>query len=215
MKPIVLYGGGPTPNPIKVAILLEELGLPFEVRPVKEIKAEPYISINPNGRLPSIEDPNTGVKVFESGAILEYLEETYDTENKFQLTSPQDKWALRSWLYFQVSGQGPYFGQIPYFKRFFGQPVAPNVIERFEKEAKRVTGVIDAHLKKTGTKYLVGDTVTYADIAFIPWYKIFTFMPIADWKPEEELPHFGAWIKSLQERPAVQKVYAMDAFQKH
>jgi glutathione S-transferase len=94
------------------------------------------------------------------------------------------------------------------------QPVAPNVIERFEKEAKRVTGVIDAHLKKTGTKYLVGDTVTYADISFIPWYKIFTFMPIEGWKPEEELPHYGAWIKALNERPAVQKVYAMEAFQR-
>jgi glutathione S-transferase len=95
------------------------------------------------------------------------------------------------------------------------QPVEPNIIERFEKEAKRVTGVIDAHLKKTGTKYLVGDTVTYADISFIPWYKIFTFMPIEGWKPEEELPHFGAWIKALNERPAVQKVYAMEAFQRH
>jgi glutathione S-transferase len=68
MKPITLYGSGPTPNPVKVAIILEELGLPFEVKSLKmpdEIKSEPYISINPNGRLPSIEDPNTGVKVFE------------------------------------------------------------------------------------------------------------------------------------------------------
>jgi glutathione S-transferase len=64
--------------------------------------------------------------ITQSGAILEYIEETYDTENKFQLTSAQDKWALRSWLYFQVSGQGPYFGQIPFFKRFFGQVGAPN-----------------------------------------------------------------------------------------
>lgn len=66
MKPIILYGsGGPTPNPVKVAIILEELGLPFEVKTIKEIKSEPFISINPNGRLPAIEDPNTGVKVFE------------------------------------------------------------------------------------------------------------------------------------------------------
>jgi glutathione S-transferase len=73
MKPIILYGSGPTPNPIKVAILLEELGLPFEVRPVKEIKAEPYISLNPNGRLPSIEDPNTGVKVFEVRSVIKLV----------------------------------------------------------------------------------------------------------------------------------------------
>jgi glutathione S-transferase len=65
MKPIILHGSGPSPNPVKVAILLEELGLPFEVRQTKEIKSEPFISLNPNGRLPAIEDPNTGVKVFE------------------------------------------------------------------------------------------------------------------------------------------------------
>ena len=67
-KPIVLYGHGGTPNPIKVAILLEELGIPFEVKALDmktELKAEPYLSINPNGRVPSIEDPNTGVKLFE------------------------------------------------------------------------------------------------------------------------------------------------------
>jgi glutathione S-transferase len=57
--------------------------------------------------------------------------------------------------------------------------------------------------------------VTYADISFIPWYKIFTIMPIAGWNPEEELPHFGAWIQSLNARPAVQKVYAMEEFQRH
>jgi glutathione S-transferase len=57
--------------------------------------------------------------------------------------------------------------------------------------------------------------VTYADISFIPWYKIFTVMPIAGWNPEEELPHFGAWIQSLNARPAVQKVYAMEEFQRH
>jgi glutathione S-transferase len=68
MEPIILYGSGRTPNPIKVAIVLEELGLPFKLVPVSikdELKSEPYISINPNGRLPSIEDPNTGVKIFE------------------------------------------------------------------------------------------------------------------------------------------------------
>ena len=67
IEPIVLYGFGKTPNPIKVAIILEELGLPFKIVPVsmKDVKSEPYISINPNGRLPSIEDPNTGVKIFE------------------------------------------------------------------------------------------------------------------------------------------------------
>jgi glutathione S-transferase len=71
LKPIILYGAGPTPNPIKVAILLEELGLEYEVntQSMTSIKEEPYISLNPNGRLPSIEDPNTGIKLFEVSKI--------------------------------------------------------------------------------------------------------------------------------------------------
>lgn len=167
----------------------------------------------------------------QSGAIVEYIEETYDTENKLQLTSLQDKWALRSWLYFQVSGQGPYFGQVPFFRIIFGQvrtasgvsashadisqPVSPNVIERFEKEAKRVTGVIDAHLKKTGGKYLVGDKVTYADIAFIPWYYNLKTYVVPGWNYEEELPHFTSWINSLLELPSVKTIYGREEFQRH
>src|ERR1700712_3125914 len=85
LKPIKLYGFGRTANPTKVAIVLEELGLAWENSPVSlaDVKKPEYTAINPNGRLPSIQDPNTGLTLWESGAILEYLIETYDKERKF------------------------------------------------------------------------------------------------------------------------------------
>jgi len=216
MEPIILYGSGRTPNPIKVAIVLEELGLPFKLVPVSikdELKSEPYISINPNGRLPSIEDPNTGVKIFESGTIVEYLIDTYDKDQKFHYSTLQEKWVTKSWLYFQVSGQGPYFGQVPYFTFFHHEKGLTSVLERFNEEVKRVTGVIDAHLKKTGMPYLVGEKISYADLAWIPWYLSLGEFLTPGWKFEEELPHFAAWRKSLLDRPAVKKIYAMPEFQ--
>jgi glutathione S-transferase len=120
MQAIELYGTGQTPNPIKVAIFLEELGIPFKPIPVDiqkgAHKQEPFVALNPNGRLPAIHDPNTGVTLFESGAIIEYLVDTYDKEKKLQYETPQEKYITKSWLHFQMSGQGPYFGQVYYFK---------------------------------------------------------------------------------------------------
>ena len=109
LQPLVLYGHrGPGPNPIKVAIILEELKLPWNIVEIQmgpELKSEPYISFNPNGRLPSLEDPNTGIKLFESGAIIEYLVENYDKEYALHSEDVQTAWLEKSWLYFQVSGQ--------------------------------------------------------------------------------------------------------------
>ncbi|KAK0966021.1 Transcriptional regulator ure2, partial [Friedmanniomyces endolithicus] len=80
------------------------------------IKQEPYISLNPNGRLPAIEDPNTGLVLWESGAIVQYLVEQYDKDAKLRYTTFAEKWQQEAWKIFQVSGQGPYFGQLMWFK---------------------------------------------------------------------------------------------------
>lgn len=92
-----------------MVLLLKELGLPYEYKywDFPDLKTPPYEKINPNGRVPSIEDPNTGITLWESGAILEYLIETYDTKQKFTYTSSPEKFRLKQWLHFQVSGQGP------------------------------------------------------------------------------------------------------------
>lgn len=97
------------PNPWKVAIILSELDLPYEemfFKDMSDLKKKPYTDINPNGRVPAIIDPNTGVTLWESGAIIEYLIETYDKEMKLTVETSPEKWYLKQYLMFQVSGQG-------------------------------------------------------------------------------------------------------------
>lgn len=102
---------------LQVLIILCELGIPYEIKPVRfdEVKKEPFVSLNPNGRMPAIEDPNTDIVLWESGAIIEYLVETYDTDHKLSYVDSPEKWQQGSWKHFQMSGQGPYFGQLTWF----------------------------------------------------------------------------------------------------
>lgn len=113
-KPITLWGGVLGPNPSKVGIVLTELKIPFECKyvPYSEVKGPEYVAVNPNGRLPSIQDSNKGITIWESGAIIEYLIAEYDKDRKlsFPAGSTED-YHCKQWLYFQVSGQGPYYGQ--------------------------------------------------------------------------------------------------------
>lgn len=172
---------------------MEELGIPYEVKRVglAEVSQEPYISLNPNGRVPTIEDPNTGLTIWEvrsmqprlrfqrpilltspktkSGAVVEYLIETYDTKSALSYPKSNLKEAAqcRTWSYFQCSGQGPYFGQMGWFAHHHPEKI-PSVLERYTKEILRVNGVIDLHLGKQGTGYLVGDKCTYADLNVRP-----------------------------------------------
>ena len=110
LQPIKVWGGG-GPNPPKVGYICEELGLPYTVVDISfpQLKEQTYLSINPNGRMPAIYDPNTDLTLWESGAIVEYLVERYDVERKVSF-EPGSKHAqlARQWLFFQVSGQGPY-----------------------------------------------------------------------------------------------------------
>lgn len=114
IKPITLHAHTSGPNPWKVVIILQELELPYTLvyETPATIKAAPYTDVNPNGRVPAIRDPNTGITLWESGAIVEYLVENYDTEQKISHGSQSpEKWLEKQFLYFQVSGQGPYFGK--------------------------------------------------------------------------------------------------------
>ena len=164
-------------------ILLEELGLPFETEFVdfSKIKDKPYTDVNPNGRVPAIVDPNNNNFVlWESGAIITYLVDTYDKEHKLTYTSSPEKWQILQWVMFQMSGQGPYFGQAAWFIMFHSEQL-PSAQERYLKEIERVIGVIDAHLasKPSGQQLsLVGDKVTYADLAFVTWAAVSELTPL-------------------------------------
>ncbi|KAJ5843427.1 uncharacterized protein N7525_001168 [Penicillium rubens] len=152
IKPIQLYGGLLGPNPLKVGIILTLLEVPFESVPVAfaKVKEPEYEAINPNGRLPSIHDPNTNLTIWESGAIVEYLIERYDTKEPRKLSfTPGSAEAelARSFLHLQVSGQGPYYGQAYWFKMYHAEKIT-TAVKRYVDEAKRVTGVLDKWLGK-------------------------------------------------------------------
>lgn len=113
LKPIIVHGKG-GPNPPKVVMILEELGLPYEFAATTfaDIKKPDYLAVNPNGRLPAIHDPNRDLTLWESGAIIEYLVETYDKENKISFPKGSNEGYLtKQWLFYQATGQGPYYGQ--------------------------------------------------------------------------------------------------------
>jgi glutathione S-transferase len=119
-----------------------------------DLKKDPYEKICVNGRVPAIEDPNTGITLWESGAIIEYLSETYDTNHSLSFASSLEKYLVKQWLYFQVSGQGPYFGQAAWFAKFHSEQLE-SAKERYFDQVKRVFGVLDKALQ--GKQYLVGD----------------------------------------------------------
>jgi glutathione S-transferase len=121
-----------------------------------DLKKPPFEKINPNGRVPAIEDPNTGITLWESGAIIEYLIDTYDKSNSLTYTKAPEKYFVKQWLHFQMSGQGPYFGQAAWFEKFHPEKIA-SARDRYKDQIKRVFQVIDKHLKAAGTLYLVGD----------------------------------------------------------
>lgn len=165
------------------------------------MKKQPFESVNPNGRVPAIEDPNTGITLWESGAILEYLVETYDKQHTISFTpGSQDYFLAKQWLHFQVSGQGPYFGQAVWFTRFHHEQI-DSAKERYVKEVRRVSGVLDKFL--TDKEYLVGGKFSYVDLAFFPWFLVVSWFQI---DLATEFPNVDAWLKRQQARPAIAKV---------
>jgi glutathione S-transferase len=221
LKPIKLYGGPPAPhpNPLKVALILTLLELPWETVPVEmsEVKGAEYEAVNPNGRVPSIHDPNTDLTIWESGAIIEYLIDRYDAQEPRKLSfTPRSAEAelARSFLHLQISGQGPYYGQAIWFKVYHAEKV-PTAVERYVNEAKRVTGVLDkwlakqkeAHQKSLGDgPWLVGNKLSYADVAFVAWQRILNSHLAEDGFKAEEFPHAKEWLERLIAREPIKAV---------
>ncbi|KAI0849166.1 glutathione S-transferase [Daldinia vernicosa] len=211
LKPIILWGHTSGPNPLKIHIILKELDIPFDYKIVEgeNVKKEPFITINPNGRVPAIEDPNTGVTLWESGAIIEYIIDVYDKEHKLSYGTSPEKYLIQQWIAFQISGQGPYYGQAVWFYRFHHEKLQ-SAIDRYVKEIERVRSVLDTHLSKSSSGWLVGDKMTVADLSWIMWEQIATFLlSFMDINLEGKYPHYDVWYKKLLERPTVQKVLAI------
>lgn len=175
-KGITLYSLE-TPNGVKVSIALAILNIPFKIYVIdiiKNIQKEAWFieNINPNGRIPAIIDATgdgKSIRLFESGAILQYLVDKYDKNNK--LSYPYGTslyYETMQWVYFQTSGVGPMQGQANHFKIYAATKIQYG-IDRYMNETNRLYSVLERQLTKNGTGYLVGDHVSIADVATLGW----------------------------------------------
>ena len=188
-----------TPNGRKASIMLEEVGLPYNVHKVDITKNEQftpeYIAINPNSKIPAIVDPDTGITVFESGAILIYLAEK--TSSNLLPTEQKARFQVLEWLMLQMGSVGPMFGQLNHFKKFAPEKIE-YAIARYEKETLRLYGVLDRELKDN--EFICGD-YSIADVATYPWVAVYEFQGLT----LDNYPNLKRWVETLQQRPAVQR----------
>ena len=177
---------------------LEELEVPYEVHLVHlergEQRSPAYLRLNPNGRIPAILDRETGIAVFESGAILIYLAEK---AGRLLPTDPGGRYDVLQWLMFQMSGVGPMQGQAVAFVRYFPEEV-PAAIERYRNETRRLYEVLDGRL--ADREFLAGD-FSIADIANWSWVRSHRWARVA----VEGLPHLERWMETMRARPACER----------
>jgi GST-like protein len=198
----------PTPNGVKISIMLEETGLPYEPHLVRfdhddQLSPE-FVSLNPNNKIPAIIDPNgpdgRPLPLFESGAILIYL------ADKVRALIPADargRYETIQWLMFQMSGVGPMFGQVGFFNKFAGKDYEDKrPRDRYVAEARRLLGVLDRRL--AARPWIMGDAYTIADIATFPWINVLkTFYEAGDLVGLAEYRHVMRGLDAFLARPAV------------
>ncbi|MDR6757263.1 GST-like protein [Mycoplana sp. BE70] len=200
-RPIELYYW-PTPNGFKITIMLEELGVPYEVKYVNIGKGEQFapdfLKIAPNNRMPAIVDPDgpggEPISVFESGAILQYLGRKY---GKFYPTEERARVQVEEWLFWQMGGLGPMAGQAHHFRQYAPEKIEYG-INRYTNEVNRLYGVMNKRLAEH--EYLAGD-YSIADMACIGWVRPYENQG----QKLEDFPHLKRWFEAVLARPAVQR----------
>jgi len=188
-----------TPNGWKASILLEELGVPYTVKPLSlskgEQKTPAFLKINPNGRIPAIVDRDEGdFAVFESGAVMIYLAEKF---GRFLPADRKGRSEVIQWLMFQMGGVGPMQGQANVFFRYAPEKI-PYAIERYQNETRRLYTVLDTRL--ADREFLAGD-YSIADMANWAWVSLYFWAGVSI----DGLPHLQRWMRAIATRPAVQR----------
>jgi len=198
-----------TPNGVKVSIMLEETGLPYEPHLVDITKNETwtpeFLSLNPNGKIPAIIDPDgpggKPLALFESGAILLYLA---DKTGQLIPTDPCERWQTIQWVFFQMAAVGPMFGQVGYFNRFAGKAIEDKrPLQRYVDESKRLLGVLEGRLE--GRDWIMSE-YSIADVAILGWVRnLVTFYEARELVAFDRLTNVPAWLERGLARPAVQR----------
>ncbi|MBO1903867.1 glutathione S-transferase N-terminal domain-containing protein [Microvirga sp. 3-52] len=200
----------PTPNGVKVSIMLEETGLPYEPHFINigqnETWTPEFLSLNPNGKIPSIIDPDgpggKPLPLFESGAILLYLAEK---TGKFLPSDPARRYETIQWVFFQMAAVGPMFGQLGFFHKFAGREIEDKrPLERYRNESKRLLGVLETRLE--GRDWIMGEDYTIADISLLGWVRnLIGFYGAGELVEFDSLKRVPAWLERGLARPAVQR----------
>ena len=200
----------PTPNGVKVAIALEEMGLPYEPHFIdigkNETWSPQFLSLNPNGKIPAIIDPDgpggRPFGLFESGAILMYLAEK---TGELLPADPARRYETLQWVFFQMAAIGPMFGQVGFFHKFAGREIADKrPLERYVAESKRLLGVLETRLN--GRPWIMGEDYTIADIALFGWVRgLIGFYGAGDLVDYASFDRVPAWLDRGLARPAVQR----------
>jgi GST-like protein len=200
----------PTPNGVKVSIMLEETGLPYEAHLVNiqsnENKTAEFQALNPNAKIPAIIDPDgpggRPLPLFESGAILLYLA---DKTGQLMPADPARRWQAIQWVMFQMGGIGPMFGQVGFFHKFAGREIADKrPLERYVAESRRLLDVLEAQLD--GGAWVMGEDYTIADISMLGWVRnLVQFYGARELVGFDQLKRVPAWLERGLSRPAVQR----------
>jgi GST-like protein len=199
-----------TPNGVKVSIMLEEIGLPYEPHLVdfdkKDQRTPEFLSLNPNGRIPAIIDPDgpggRPLPLWESGAILLYLA---DKTGQLIPADTADHWQAVQWLMFQMAAVGPFFGQVGYFNKFAGREIPDKrPLEHYVRESRRLLEVLDRRLD--GRPWMMGGDYTIVDISLLGWVNnLVTFYEARELVAFDTLKRVPAWLDRGLARPAVQR----------
>ena len=206
----------PTPNGVKVSIMLEEIGLPYEPQLVdfaKNDQGSPeFRSLNPNAKIPAILDPDgpggAPFGLFESGAILVYLA---DKTGKLLAPAGAARYETLQWLMFQMSGIGPMFGQVGFFHKFAGKEFEDKrPRDRYVTEARRLLGVLDARLARD--PWVSGRDYTIADVAIFPWVRnLIGYYEAGEVVGIDDFPQVRRSLRAFEARPAVARGLAIPA----
>ncbi len=200
----------PTPNGVKVGIMLEETGLAYEAHRIDIMANEShdpaFLALNPNGKIPAIYDPEgpsgTPLALSESGAILIYLA---DKSGLFLSPDPNTRYETIQWLMWQMGGVGPMFGQLGFFHKFAGREYEDKrPRDRYAAESKRLLGVLDARLD--GREWVMGADYSIADISLLGWVRnLIGFYDAREIVGFDRFAHVQRWLDAGLARPAVQR----------
>ncbi len=201
-----------TPNGVKISIALEEMGLAYEAHLIDimkdDQKTDAYLALNPNGKIPSIIDPNgpedKPIGLFESGAILVYLA---DKTDQLMPNDARERYECLQWVFFQMGGVGPMFGQFGHFFKFMKDKVSdPYPTERYTNETRRLLGVLESRLSGVSGPFIMGADYSIADIATFPWVRtVRDFYEGGDAVGLNDFSAVTTWLESCLARPASEK----------